>query len=139
MKHVERKGSRHARTGTKRCRVIGQVVGKHLLLANLTQAVSVYCESIAVENYPKSGHTMVGRGGRGAKLGRGGDRRIRREAQKRGVYLVALRWASGLRIGRCCSRLERGPVTTTGRCAEHKKCGSFHVAENRHPGWGAVT
>lgn len=30
------------------------------LLANLTQAVSVYCESIAVEIYPKSGHTMVG-------------------------------------------------------------------------------
>lgn len=41
-------------------------------------------------------------------------------------------------IGRRYSRLERGPVTTTGRCAEHKKCGSFHVAENRHPGWGGL-
>jgi hypothetical protein len=73
---------------------------------------------------------MVGARGGGAKLGRGVPT-YPKGGQSEGIFGCV---AVGLRIGRCYSRLERGPVTTTGRCAEHKKCGSFHVAENRHPG-----
>ncbi len=51
---------------------------------------------------------MVG----GAKLGRGGPTH-----RTGGQVLARLRWPH---IGRRCSRLERGPVAATGRCAEHK-------------------
>lgn len=69
-----------------------------------------------------------------AKLGRRGPT-YPKGGQSKGLWL---RVAMGSGLGVSYSRLERGPVTTTGRCAEHKKCGSFHVAENQHPGWGEL-
>ncbi|KAF8496831.1 hypothetical protein F5888DRAFT_1634848 [Russula emetica] len=61
--------------------VVERYLGKRSNKTNLTQSVSVYCESIAVEIYPKSGHTMVREVACPNSVAE--DRRTRREAKAR--------------------------------------------------------
>ena len=129
MKHVERLGSRCPRTG-KRCRAIGQ--GQVDLLANLIQAVSVSgrvnrCR-ILTEN--RVTQWCDARGSRGQTRTRGTD-------APEGSRRVSLLGCVAL-LGRCYSHLERerGPVTTTGRCAEHKSVDPSMLPRTGTRDWG---
>jgi hypothetical protein len=126
MKHVERLGSRCPRTG-KRCRAIGQ--GQVDLLANLTQAVSVWrvnrCR-ILREN--RVTQWCDARGSRGQTRSRGTDAR-----KVKANFVAVVRcsaWAS------LFAPRTRGPVTTTGRCAEHKSVDPSMLPRTETRDWG---
>lgn len=92
-------------------------MGDHLL-ANLTQAVSVSGESIAVEIYPKSGLCGV--------AGPNSVAEGRRTQGEVGALLclgVVIRASHSDNYGKMCGA---------------PKCGSFHVADHRHPGLGVT-